>query len=154
MFKNSKFLSILMGCMLIVLAGCSSTGSGSDAKKAKRGPDGRIIPPMDFLVLISSTPKAPAKLKVGNAFKLRVGYGLASVEKASVAARGLFGGKTVTGAKNHATIKVYQGSGVADAWFSFDKPAKIDQVRLTLTDSATRKQILVVTNDLKAVWSK
>lgn len=94
------------------------------------------------LYVVSSTPELPVKLKLEERLVFDVFYDLPKEFKhAKIWARPYTKGKSTPGYEAHQASRVSEkeSSGVVECWFTFEKPATVDEVRIVMVDMSGNK---------------
>ncbi|MDD5010570.1 MAG: hypothetical protein PHQ00_00430 [Phycisphaerae bacterium] len=105
--------------------------------------------------IASIKPSLPAVLALGEKLNIEVAYDLESVDSASIWARPFAGGNRASGYSAHHLVSVNkekENPGIADCWFSFNRPTKIDEIRVFMQDAKTEQIVREISYKITAEW--
>ncbi|MFA6186922.1 MAG: hypothetical protein WC770_06915 [Phycisphaerae bacterium] len=97
----------------------------------------------------------PAVLALGENLNVEVLYELNSMDSAMIWVRPFVNGKRTGGYSAHHLIPVNkqkENPGVAECWFSFDRPAEINEIRVFMQDTKTRQIVKEISHKINAKW--
>jgi len=108
-----------------------------------------------FLEIASIKPAEPAVLRLGEKLNIEVAYDLESLDGASIWARPFVNGNRAPGYSAHHLVfvdKKTDNPGVVECWFYFDKPTKIDEIRVFMQDAKSDKIVREISYKISAEW--
>jgi hypothetical protein len=109
--------------------------------------------PGDWLKIVSFEPALPTTLHPGDELHVIIHYGMHSVDGVRIFARPYTHGAKTPGFRAHPSPMYAPGEGDAVGWFTFDKPAKVHEVRVRMVDAANPDRVLVeIVRPIKAQW--
>ena len=106
----------------------------------------------DLLEVASIVPQSPAVLSLGQRLVVKIRYHLSSADQVNIWARPYTAGRRTSGYKAHPSPRYDPGSGVLEGWFSFDNPAKVDEVRVSMVSASSRQPIATATLKVDIEW--
>ncbi len=107
------------------------------------------------LKVISTEPRCPTVLKVGEKFFVRFGYRLGPSESAQIWVRPYTRGSTTPGYGAHGSGLYHRKDredGEAEGWFTFDKPTFVDEVCVYMKDCETGERVYTVFYKVDVRW--
>ena len=106
----------------------------------------------DVLEVISFDPPVPAKLGLGARLNVEIRYEMQSVDGVRIFARPYTNGKKTAGYGAHPSEVYPRGGGVIVGWFTFQKPAHVDEVRVEMVNAANNEVIYRISREIDATW--
>jgi hypothetical protein len=106
----------------------------------------------DWLTVSSVEPAPPAVLGLNERLVFTLRYSITNTHSMRIFARPYTGGFTTPGYSAHPSPLFPPGSGKAEGWFSFRKPATVDEVRLTMVDEETQQVVARASKSIVAEW--
>lgn len=101
----------------------------------------------------SITPVSPASLKSGERMTLKIQYDNPVSDQVQIWARPYIGGQRATNFSAHSSATYGRGSGAVEGWFTFLSSSEIDEVRVEMIDSTTRKTLASTAMPVQAAWA-
>ena len=126
--------------MLISVCGCANKNSNISSNIGSAGGE----KPGDFLDVLSTQPASPAVLDAGQKVTVEIGYEIGSAEKVVIWARPYFKGALARGYSAHHLIpraRADAQGGVAEGYFFYESPAKVDEIRVMMQDVKSQKML-------------
>ena len=144
-----RYAFFITTALCLLTNGCNTATSKKTVQKQ--------TPQQDVLEVMSTEPDNPAEMASGQQLNVHIFYQLNITETAQIWARPYKNGQKAPGYKAHHLIPVdskKENSGFVTGWFSFDKPAEIDEVRVFMRNSATGKIIKRCSYRVSAKWTE
>jgi len=113
--------------------------------------------PKASLEVVSIEPAPPAVLNLGEKLQVQFRYDLGPSEAVQIWARPYTGGRRTDGYRAHPSDfyqKAAGKSGFAEGWFCFDKPAVVDEVRISMRDAATGENVHTISHKVDVRWAE
>ncbi len=149
---------IVIAAVCLLANGCNKETASNKVSFADAGQTIKnSLHSQDILEVVSFKPGEPAVLALGEKLHIEVFYELHSIEQAAIWARPYANGGKAAGYKAHHLVPVVrkdENSGIADCWFYFDTPAKIDEIRVFMKDIRTGEIVRTISYKISAEWTE
>jgi hypothetical protein len=109
-------------------------------------------PNVNSVEIKATKPKTPATLATGEKFTISIHYNNTGKNPVLIFARPMTNVKKTDGYRAHPSPEYAQGSGDVEGWFSFDSPALVDEVLVTMVDAKTKEVIETAKLPVKITW--
>ena len=139
MFMRRLWVAVFL-FILISVCGCANKNSNISSHTGSAGGEKSG----DFLEVLSTQPESPAVLKAGQKVTVEIGYEIGSAEKVVIWARPYFKGALARGYSAHHLIpraRADAQGGVAEGYFFYKSPAKVDEIRVMMQDVKSQKML-------------
>ncbi len=164
-----KYWLVIVIIFCLFIAGCNTQSVSSRTasltpqkpvcshtkETTKAAPLKHSFVPVGFLEIVATQPPEPAVLTLGEKLNIEVAYDLESLDSVSIWARPFVNGNRASGYSAHHLVsadKEKGNPGIADCWFYFDKPTKIDEVRIFMQDAKTGQIVREISYKINAEW--
>ena len=127
---------------LLLGTGCASPQGGGLGR----------MPPGDYVGISGTQPKLPAVLSRGEQLKVTVRYRIESAAEAMILTRPYLKGRQAQGYVAHSAVLKSNGTGEAETWFSFRGKAEVDEIRVSLIDTAQSRMLNNFSQEVSAQW--
>ena len=152
--KSNDLLVILIVLIMVVLGVSINIGSKVDSIEDEVE-DNLGTDMTGSLEVISTEPPCPAELKLGQKLTVKFRYDLGTTEEVHIWARPYTNGRRTSGYKAHGSL-TYKSSvnkaGIAEGYFYFDTPTKVDEVQINMRDVYSKSNIATVSQKISATW--
>ena len=135
MVKFRKLIHLIFISLLLLSYGCSKKEEG------------------DRLTITKFSPDLPASIAIGEKLIVTVEYDINSVEEAQIFVHPLRNGRGIPGCRSHGCRPIEQGKGVMKGYFTFNKPAIVDEVRVKMVNAKDQSHICTsISKEISAQW--
>lgn len=115
-------------------------------------PAAPVAPNASSLEITVTKPKTPSTLAKDEKVTVTIHYNNSGPNPVNIFARPNTNGKRAEGYTAHASSEYAKGSGDAEGWFTFEKPASVDEVVVTMVDTNTNETIVTTKLPVKMTW--
>ena len=126
--------------MLVSVCGCANKNSSISGNMGSVGGEKSG----DFLEVLSTQPGSPAVLDAGQKVTVEIWYEIGTAENVMIWARPYFKGALARGYSAHHLIpraRADAQGGVAEGYFFYKSPAKVDEIRVMMQDVKSQKML-------------
>lgn len=107
----------------------------------------------DRLIITKFNPGLPASIPIGEKLIVTVEYNINSVDEARIFVRPYTNKRRTSGYRAHGCRPLIRGQGVIEGYFIFDKPTKVDEVRVNMVNAKDKSYICTsISKEISAQW--